>query len=265
MKAYFINLDRSPERLAYMSRTLNALGIDHERVAAVDGNTLSDEEIGRNYTHRAGTQLLDAGSIACFMSHRRAWQRIAEGEDDHALVLEDDIVFGRDAGALLRDMSWIPDGAPLVRLETFRRHTVWDAEPLARAGDREIVRLRHVQLGAGAYVISRRAAGLLTERTPPFRHAVDFVLFDPRCPDFCGFEIMQMIPAPCIQSDRAPADTRPVDLPSILQQTRRKVLARGFRRLLAKTERELSKQRLKWSGLIFDRFRGTKTGRIPFR
>lgn len=264
MKAYFINLDRSPDRLAYMTKTLDELGLDYERVPAVDGRALSEDEIAAVYRHAPGTQFLDPGSIACSLSHRAVWQRIVAADDEYALVLEDDVIFGENAGPMLSDAGWIPDGTELLRLETFRRHTVHGREPVATVGDRTIHRLHHIHNGTGAYIVSKVAAARLLKHMTRFSYAVDYVLFDPHCPEFCGMEILQMVPAICIQSALAPKAMRSSDLPSVIQATRKTVFARGFRRFLAKAAREIAKQRLKMRGRVFDRLRDTKTGRIPF-
>jgi len=265
MKAYFINLDRSPDRLAYMTKTLDELGLDYERVAAVDGRALSEEEIAAVYQHAPGTQFLDPGSIACSLSHRKVWERIVAADDDYALVLEDDVIFGENAGAILADTGWIPGGTELLRLETFRRHTVHGREPVATVGDRAIYRLHHIHNGTGAYIVSKAAAARLLKHMTRFSYAVDYVLFDPHCPEFCRMDILQMVPAVCIQSALAPQSLRGAGLPSVIQATRKTVFATGLRRFLAKVVREAAKQRLKMRGRIFDRIRGTKTGRIAFR
>jgi glycosyl transferase family 25 len=265
MKTYFINLDRSPDRLDYMTRTLDGLGLDHERVAAVDGQALSEAELASHYRYAPGTQRLDRGSIACFLSHRAAWRRIAEQDDPLALILEDDIIFGENARAILSRTDWIPADADIIRLETFRRHTVYDRTPVAEIDGRDLVRLRHIHLGGGAYILTRAAAAALLARTEQFSYAVDYVLSDPHCPEFCGMNVVQMVPALCIQAALAPQNVRSVELPSILQATRKTVFSRGIRRFLAKTRRELSKERLILTGRLFDRVRGRRTGRIPFR
>jgi glycosyl transferase family 25 len=265
MKAYFINLDRSPDRLAYMTKTLDELGLDYERIAAVDGRALSEEEIAAVYRHAPGTQFLDNGSIACSLSHRKVWERIAASHDSHALVLEDDVVFGEGAEKILADTDWIPVGAELIRLETVRRHTVHGHEPVASTDGRAIYRLHHIHNGTGAYIVSKEAAERLLAHMTRFSYAVDYVLFDPHCPEFCGMGILQMVPALCIQSALLPEAERGSGLPSVIQATRKTVFTRGFRRFLAKIARESAKQRLKMRGRLFDKLHGTKTGRIPFR
>ena len=40
MRIFLINLDRSPQRLAFMTAQLNALGLRAERLPAVDGKQI---------------------------------------------------------------------------------------------------------------------------------------------------------------------------------------------------------------------------------
>lgn len=49
MQTFVINLDRHPERLASIRRQLQELGIVHERIAAVDGVSLSQQQLDEVY------------------------------------------------------------------------------------------------------------------------------------------------------------------------------------------------------------------------
>lgn len=261
MKAWFINLDRSADRLAHMEKALSEVGLDYSRIPAVDGRALSQEDVDSVYKPLPNCQELDRGSIGVFLSQRKAWQAIVDSGDSHGIVFEDDILFGENAAEIFSDFSWLPQTLDLLRLEIVSRHTVRDLKPIFSILDRDIVRLRHVLLGAGAYIISARAAAQLLKETRTFTYACDYVLFDPACPDYCGFEVYQMVPALCIQS----AVAKRKELPSILNPIRKEKFAKGPRRLLQKIERELKKQRLLLLGLATDKIRGRKTGRIPFR
>ncbi|MDZ7824294.1 MAG: glycosyltransferase family 25 protein [Ahrensia sp.] len=157
------------------------------------------------------------------MSQRKAWQAIVASGDRHGIVFEDDILFGRDSAEIFADFSWMPQDIHLLRLETVLRHTVHDAKPITTILNRDIVRLRHVLLGAGAYIISAHAAAHLLEITAKFTYACDYVLFDPTCDDFCCFDVFQMVPAICIQS----AVAKKPDLPSILGPMRKEMFYKG--------------------------------------
>lgn len=45
IKSYLINMQRSGDRLQAMSARFDALGLPFERIAAIDGATLTDEQI----------------------------------------------------------------------------------------------------------------------------------------------------------------------------------------------------------------------------
>lgn len=90
-----INLDCSPKRLARMAAQLDSLGLAWERLPAVDGRLSETEPLARAYSsdlnRRRFKRALSLGEIGCFLSHRRAWQRILDAGWDGAIILEDDI------------------------------------------------------------------------------------------------------------------------------------------------------------------------------
>jgi GR25 family glycosyltransferase involved in LPS biosynthesis len=79
-----INLDADTARLERMVRQ-SALG-SWDRLSAVKGSYLPDHAL-RLLTHGAGHDL--RGTVGCFLSHVKVWERVAATER-HALVLEDD-------------------------------------------------------------------------------------------------------------------------------------------------------------------------------
>ena len=90
-KVLVINLDRSPERLASITEQLDRIGMDFDRVAALDGRELSDDfiekaspqEIVSKTYHRA----LSKAEVACSLSHKSAWQTIIDDDLDFGIVL----------------------------------------------------------------------------------------------------------------------------------------------------------------------------------
>lgn len=101
MKAFLVNLDRSAERLAEATAELKRVGIDFERVSAVDGSKLSaaelKENVSRFHTYRCMGRRLRLAEIGCSMSnlkvHRTA---LAQGLPRWA-VFEDDVVIDAEA------------------------------------------------------------------------------------------------------------------------------------------------------------------------
>ena len=64
---------------------------------------------------------------------------------------------------------------------------------------RQIMRFHTVNLGAAAYVISKRAAVQLLKLTETFYLPIDHVVFDNLFPYFHSLKCYQVVPALCIQ------------------------------------------------------------------
>lgn len=95
MKTFLINLDKNPERLAFMDGQLRRLGIAYERISAVYGAALTKEE--KHHSCRffrsriaKGAPLSD-GEIGCALTHCGIYRRMILDNIPAALVLEDDI------------------------------------------------------------------------------------------------------------------------------------------------------------------------------
>lgn len=81
MKTYLINLDRQPERFASATHELESVGLSPSRVNAID---MFDLEMNDEY-------FVTSGVRACWLSHLKVLQLIADSEEPRALILEDDI------------------------------------------------------------------------------------------------------------------------------------------------------------------------------
>ena len=101
-KIFYINLDRRPDRDQNVKNILNRLGLNAERVSAVDGSKLNPNQISRDIITENGISdalnkkqkvyvPLTMGGIGCAMSHSLVWQKILDQKLDNALILEDDI------------------------------------------------------------------------------------------------------------------------------------------------------------------------------
>lgn len=98
---FVINLDRSPERLEHMRQLFAQQNIDFTRIAGVDGQTLSKDELEKVYDPEHCKKLigreLRLGEVGCTLSHIRAWKKIIHEQLDGAFIFEDDIVLTEDA------------------------------------------------------------------------------------------------------------------------------------------------------------------------
>src|SRR5882672_7262291 len=89
---YLVNLDRSVDRLRSAAEQLDGVGIDWQRISAIDGRAQGDasahcdketfaRHVGRNVT---------GGEISVYLSHTKALRAFLESPKLFALVFEDD-------------------------------------------------------------------------------------------------------------------------------------------------------------------------------
>ena len=95
-KVFVINLDKSTERLERLKSEFERIGLDFERIPAVDGRKLSDNQILKHYSPEFNRKNyfvpLSKPEIGLYMSHLRACEKIISEKLDFGIILEDDIV-----------------------------------------------------------------------------------------------------------------------------------------------------------------------------
>lgn len=92
---FYINLDKRPDRNTQIVEQLSVLNLSAERISAVNGGDLSEQE--KSFVNRENFLLntkrhISNGEIGCAMSHRLIWQKMLDNDLDYALILEDDVV-----------------------------------------------------------------------------------------------------------------------------------------------------------------------------
>jgi glycosyl transferase family 25 len=187
MRAVVINLDRSPERLEIFKAQAETLGIAFERLPAIDAATIREQR-GR----------LTPAEMACFDSHRLAWQLLVDSNEPWLAIFEDDVVLASSLATLLGSDDWIPTATDIVKLETFNALVSIAPDGVSVRGCR-LHKLLSTHLGAAGYIISRRWAAELLARTARYDEPVDWILFDLDTDASFAPHILQVIPAPCIQ------------------------------------------------------------------
>ena len=183
--AYVINLARNGERLERFTASFNAAdlatSVGLQRLDATDGREvdwaayvhsdamdkmLEVERTGK----RQGHPDLTPGAVGCYLSHMRAWRRIADSGAPHGFVFEDDATLRPDA---------------MARFETAVRELreaghEWDMVLLGHWGTGTPVspgaqRMDSFLLLHG-YVLSARAARFLCDHMLPIKQQVDWEL-----------------------------------------------------------------------------------------
>lgn len=157
MHAFFINLDRHPERRAFLEAQLQKAGIAAERVSGVDGNDVPPELAGYYDLASRSRDALRPNEIGCHASHMLIWKIIVERNLDYALVLEDDATLPSDLEETLDEIvRAMPRTWDLVRLCNRSKASIRPLAPLPGGG--HLVRYSRVPLGSAAYLVSKDGA-----------------------------------------------------------------------------------------------------------
>ena len=202
MKAYCINLDRRPDRLAHMTAEFARAGIPFERIPAVDGQNPDVAAAAARLPHSSlANQRISTGAYGALQSHRTAWQRLVDSGEAWCMIFEDDLLLSPGMAVLLPE-DWLPADADIVKLETFRVRAHVSLGGQEISGGRALARLHSTHVGAGGYVISARTAGRLISETAICGEPVDELLFNVKLPFFSTVRVYQMMPAPVVQGDR---------------------------------------------------------------
>jgi len=99
---YYINLDRSQDRLENMLKQEKKTKLVFKRITAIDGKELSHQDKKEQCTAFA-RYFCTPSIIGCFLSHRKAWQEIAKSGAP-GVVLEDDCVLRKDFSERVREI-----------------------------------------------------------------------------------------------------------------------------------------------------------------
>lgn len=109
-----ISLARATARRAHVADVLGRLDLPFRFHDAVDAAALTEAAFLR--LCGLWCRPLRRGEVACALSHRQVWETVAAGTAP-VLVLEDDVVLGRDSPAILSRLSGIGD-LDCITLET---------------------------------------------------------------------------------------------------------------------------------------------------
>ena len=174
VQSYVIHMESSTARRPLVDALLARLP-NAQVLPAVVGRDLTEEDRARVYQRGLLRPRypfdLSVGEIGCFLSHRSAWMRIAEGEAVAGVVAEDDVIpqNGFDEALQLALSEARPDR--LIRMPMSNREMA--AKQIAVAGVHTLVRPQVVGLTAALQIIGKDAAQRLVELTEAFDRPID--------------------------------------------------------------------------------------------
>lgn len=169
MKVFLINMAESADRLKFMDAQLKQLGIQYDRVQAINGRKIENKELRRIFSRFhslcAMGRRLNLGEIGCALSHCSVYRRIMDESIPCALVLEDDVVIDERINGVIKEvLSCIDVSRPQVYILS-GGHT-------DKSNDVSIERLRNAMYTDG-YVITITAAKLICDANTPIITVAD--------------------------------------------------------------------------------------------
>ena len=193
-----INLNRSPQRWAFMAAQFRALGVDVERLAAIDGAANVPAWLAPEF---AGPHQLTSGEVGCYASHLVAAQMVVGQCLPHVVVLEDDVTLDPDFPMACREaIDNAPAGWDCIHLSGVVKRSVVAVQNLPN--ERALVRYSRMPLNAAAYILSNSGARKLLTPAPR------------RCPNdvevrhawLANLNVLGVYPAPARQTNNFQSD-----------------------------------------------------------
>ena len=197
ISALVINLDTAKERWDFQQKQLAKLGIGYQRWEANAVDTLTDDEYEKwaNDWQRK----LRRTEVACFLSHYRAWQYIADSGQAF-LILEDDALLSQDLPNVLLKLSTDNDiKYHHLTFETRGRKKLMSKQSANLCDGVALHELFLDKTGAAAYLLTPIGAKILIDHV--VQHGAG--LADALLCHTKGLKSMQAVPALAIQMDMA--------------------------------------------------------------
>ena len=192
---YYINLDRAPERAAFMDTQLSKLGLSPftQRVAAVDALDQKNESAYEQQKRTSRWMMLES-EIAIFESHRKIWKRIVKNQQAHTVILEDDVFLSNDLRKTIDTVLSSISKYDVVKLDGFDLPKVLFGSGIHLNG----LTVRPILSAVGSaacYLVSLSGAQKLLDQSSTYCDVVDDFLFEPRV----NWSALQVEPAVGVQ------------------------------------------------------------------
>jgi len=178
LKAFVINLKRSPERFERMQEKLGEFpALKYERVDAIDGKLVKfgARECNAKLYELFHGKYVTPTEIACFVSHYNALKQFLKTGAEFGLILEDDMEFVPAFTEILADCLKNSAKWNLLKLNGNHRACPITQGQILGGAYRLVFNLFH-QSKAGAYLINRHAAHNLVKKLLPMALPIDHEL-----------------------------------------------------------------------------------------
>jgi glycosyl transferase family 25 len=180
---FVINLDRRPDRMKFMARQLEAMGLNWQRVAAHDMQTVDDDYLAREVALKGHRIAMGRGSQCCALTNFDIYRRIVDEDLPAAFILQDDVELSPDIAPFMASLDWLPDGINVVQFEKYgrerSRRLVGPALGKLPVAEHSLHRLHSRTAGAACYLLTRHGAERILKQKPVLDKPIDHILFSP--------------------------------------------------------------------------------------
>jgi glycosyl transferase family 25 len=160
MQTLVINLKRATERMRFQETQLEALGIEFQRIDAIDAKEMPAETYTKNAFQ--WQRPLRKSEVACCLSHAAAWEAVLKRQEP-CLILEDDALLSDQTGDVLSALESYTD-YDCVNLETRKRSKLVSKKKIPLIAGLQTSKLIQDKSGSAAYVLWPSGAAILLNR-----------------------------------------------------------------------------------------------------
>lgn len=194
MKIFIINLPNAIERREFQKSQLQKLGLDGEFLNAISINDIEQETYDKHYFD--WQRPLRREEVACYYSHKSAWQKIIESNKP-ALILEDDALLSIYVPELLKKLE-SRTKTDLINFEVRNRKKYVSKDGESVTPGSRLLRLYLDRCGAAGYILWPAGAHKLLEA----EKQKGIALADAHITDCRDLLAYQIEPAAIIQLDQ---------------------------------------------------------------
>jgi len=170
MKIYYINLDRSKERMNNVERICSEHDLVSERIVAIDGKKLNiDDEIHQKSIQNIKwwfkkNNMQNIGHFGCYLSHMKTYEKFLNSNSEYCLILEDDVEFltSNLKNDIIKNMNNLPKDWNILLLG----YEIDSRNKSVKKGNKDtklkngLLNIKYF-VGLHAYIINRETAKIL--------------------------------------------------------------------------------------------------------
>jgi len=180
---FIINLKKDTQKKLHMQELCAKYGLQPEFIEAVDGKSLTVEDMAKTYSNALAIEKLgrelSKGEIGCALSHKNVYKKMIDENIEMALILEDDVDFDNKLVKSLREINKLPYDWEVILLghhtgssrEIRTQWSIWYKQIISE----EFILRRPCEVGYGAYgyYLNRKGAEKLYNHLDLIRLPID--------------------------------------------------------------------------------------------